>query len=158
MNQANAESAIEQMPPHECWAAMRTVSLGRLGFSVDDEQEIFPLNYVIDQGTIVFRTSSSSRIGLCLDGRGVAFEADGFAEGVTDGRAWSVVVKGHAKAITGLYDGIAAAELPVHPLQPGDKPRLVRITADAVTGRRFPVVEGATWDTPTTAARRAAAE
>ena len=162
MNEPSGEWAVEQLPPHECWAAMRTVSLGRLGFSVEEEQEIFPLNYVIDQGTIVFRTSSSSRIGLCLDGRGVAFEADGFAEGVTEGTAggmaWSVVVKGHAKAITGLYDSIAAAELPVHPLQPGDKPRLVRITADAVTGRRFPVVHGATWDTPTTAARRAAPE
>jgi uncharacterized protein len=154
MNEPNVETSVEQMPPHECWAAMRTVNLGRLGFSVDEEQEIFPLNYVIDQGTIVFRTSSSSRIGLCLDGRGVAFEADG----LSDGLAWSVVVKGHAKEIAGLYDSIAAAELPVHPLQPGQKPRLVRITADAVTGRRFPVVDGATWDTPTTSARRAAPE
>jgi nitroimidazol reductase NimA-like FMN-containing flavoprotein (pyridoxamine 5'-phosphate oxidase superfamily) len=154
MNEPNVETSVEQLPPHECWAAMRTVNLGRLGFSVDEEQEIFPLNYVIDQGTIVFRTSSSSRIGLCLDGRGVAFEADG----LIDGMAWSVVVKGHAKAIKGLYDSLQAAELPVHPLQPGDKPRLVRITADAVTGRRFTVVDGATWDTPTTAARRAAPE
>lgn len=154
MTKPPVDSSVMQMPSHECWAAMRTVNLGRLGFSVDVEQELFPLNYVVDQGTIVFRTSSSSRIGLCLDGRGVAFEADGFA----DGMAWSVVVKGHAKEITGLYDNIAAAELPVHPLQPGEKPRLVRITADAVTGRRFPVVDGATWDTPTMSARRAALE
>ena len=154
MSEPTTEPSVAEMQPNECWAAMRTVSLGRLAFAVDTEQEIFPLNYVIDQGTIVFRTSSSSRIGLCLDGRGVAFEADGF----TNGMAWSVVVKGRAKAITGLYDSLQAAELPVHPLQSGQKPRLVRITADAVTGRRFPVVAGATWDTPTTAARRAAPE
>jgi nitroimidazol reductase NimA-like FMN-containing flavoprotein (pyridoxamine 5'-phosphate oxidase superfamily) len=154
MTKPPVDSSVMQMPSHECWAAMRTVNLGRLGFSVGAEQEMFPLNYVIDQGTVVFRTSSSSRIGLCLDGRGVAFEADG----ITDDMAWSVVVKGHAKEITGLYDSIAAAELPVHPLQPGHKPRLVRITADAVTGRRFPMVDGATWDTQTTAARHAAPE
>jgi nitroimidazol reductase NimA-like FMN-containing flavoprotein (pyridoxamine 5'-phosphate oxidase superfamily) len=153
-HELTAQAPAPAMPAHECWAAMRTGTLGRLGFSVDGEQEIFPLNYVIDQGTIVFRTSASSRIGLCLDGRGVAFEADG----VADGLAWSVVVKGRAKAITGLYDSIAAAELPVHPLQPGQKPRLVRITADAVTGRRFPVADDSTWDTPITAARRAAPE
>jgi nitroimidazol reductase NimA-like FMN-containing flavoprotein (pyridoxamine 5'-phosphate oxidase superfamily) len=134
MNQQPAAVARE-LPPHECWAMLRTTSIGRLGFAVDDEQEIFPLNFVVDQGTIVFRTSSSSRIGLCLDGRGVAFEADG----LTDGHAWSVVVKGHAKEIRTLEDSVLAAGLPVHPLQAGSKPRLVRITPDALTGRHFPV-------------------
>lgn len=154
MTEPTAESPIAEMPPHECWSAMRTVSLGRLGFSVDAEQELFPLNFVIDQGTVVFRTSSASRIGLCLDGRGVAFEADGFIDGV----AWSVVVKGHAKEIKGLYDSIAAAELPVHPLQPGHKPRLVRITPDAVTGRRFPMLDASGWETSETTTRHASPE
>jgi nitroimidazol reductase NimA-like FMN-containing flavoprotein (pyridoxamine 5'-phosphate oxidase superfamily) len=114
---------------------LRTATLGRLGFAVDDEVELFPLNFAVDQGSIVFRTSSSSRIGLCLDGRGVAFEADG----VSEGSAWSVVVKGHAKEIRALEDSLAAAELPVHPLQHGAKPRFVRITPNALTGRRFVV-------------------
>ncbi|MFL6099413.1 MAG: pyridoxamine 5'-phosphate oxidase family protein [Actinomycetales bacterium] len=136
MNQDQAPLP-EVLPTHECWAMMRTATLGRLGFGVDEEQEIFPLNFVVDQGTIVFRTSSSSRIGLCLDGRPVAFEADG----LTDGQAWSVVAKGHAKEIRTLEDSVLAAELPVQPLQAGSKPRLVRITPDALTGRRFPVAE-----------------
>jgi hypothetical protein len=34
----------------------------------------------------------------------------------------------------------------------------VRITADVVTGRRFPVVDGDIWDTQLTAAQRAAPE
>lgn len=127
---------MEQLPTHECWAMLRTTTIGRLAFALDAEVEVFPLNFVVDGGTVVFRTSSSSRIGLCLDNRGVAFEADG----VTDGRAWSVVVKGHAREIRGLEDSIAAAGLPVHPLQPGSKPRLVRISPDALTGRRFATV------------------
>jgi uncharacterized protein len=133
MNTAASLAAVEQLPTHECWAMLRTATLGRLAFAVDVEQEIFPLNFAVDQGSVVFRTSSSSRIGLCLDGRSVAFEADGF----TDGRAWSVVVKGHAKEIRSIEDSIAAAELPVHPLQAGSKPRLVRVIPNALTGRRF---------------------
>ena len=154
MAEVSGDAPVEQLGSHKCGAAMRTVSLGRLGFSVDQEQEMFPLNFVVDQGSIVFRTSSSSRIGLCLDGRGVAFEADG----VSEGKAWSVVVKGHAKEITGLYDSIGAAELPVQPLQPGQKPRFVRITPDAVTGRRFPVADPSTWQTAHTSAHHAAHE
>ena len=36
-----------------------------------------------------------------------------------------------------VEDSLAAVELPVHPLQEGAKPRFVRITPDALTGRRF---------------------
>jgi uncharacterized protein len=130
-------TGVESPPTHECWAMLRTATLGRLAFAVDEEVEIFPLNFAVDQGSVVFRTSSSSRIGLCLDGRGVAFEADG----LIDGQAWSVVVKGHAKEIRSIEDSLAAAQLPVHPLQAGSKPRLVRIVADALTGRRFATAE-----------------
>lgn len=133
MNAAAAPTAVEPLPTHECWAMLRTATLGRLAFALDEEVEIFPLNFAVDQGSIVFRTSSSSRIGLCLDGRGVAFEADG----LVDGQAWSVVAKGHAKEIRSLEDSLAAAELPVHPLQHGAKPRFVRVTPDALSGRRF---------------------
>lgn len=142
------------LQPHECWSALRTVDLGRLGFAGEGEQELFPLNFVVDQGSVVIRTSSTSRIGLCLDGRPVAFEADGRAEGV----AWSVVVKGRAKPVTGLYESLDAAQLPVHPAQSGSKPRLVRIVPDTITGRRFMVSDPTAWDTALTSAHRSAPE
>ena len=136
-----AQPAIRHLLPHECWAAMGSVTVGRLGFSVDSEQEIFPLNFIADGGTIVFRTSASTRIGLCLDGRSVAFEVDG----VADGTAWSVVAKGTATAVRGLYDNLEVAEVPVHPLQEGSKPRLLRIEVVAITGRRFSVADSKIW-------------
>jgi hypothetical protein len=147
-------SLIVAIQPPECWAALRTTDLGRLSFTVDDQPEIFPINYVVDGGTVVFRTSAHSKIASALDGRPVAFESDGH----TDGLAWSVVVKGQAREVVGLYDSLAVAELPLHPQQGGHKDSLARITPSEITGRRFTVADPRTWDTAVTSAPRSAPE
>jgi hypothetical protein len=145
---------IVRMEPPECWAALRTVDLGRLSFSIEGLPEIFPINYLVDQGSVVFRTGARSKIAMACDGRPVAFEADGR----TDGKAWSVVAKGEAHEIRGLYDSLAVAELPLHPQQAGHKDRLARLTPSEVTGRRFAVVDPSSWDTALTSAPRSAPE
>ncbi|MDI1288516.1 MAG: pyridoxamine 5'-phosphate oxidase family protein [bacterium] len=141
MTQPAGTSASSQLLPHDCWALMSTVHVGRLGFSTNDEQEIFPLNFIADHGSIVFRTSNSTRIMQCLDGRAVAFEADH----VGADEAWSVVAKGTAAAVTGLYENLDVAELPVHPLQSGSKPIFVRILVDTISGRRFVPIDTRVW-------------
>jgi uncharacterized protein len=151
---AEDRTQIVAIQPPECWAALRTADLGRVSFSVDGQPEIFPINYVVDGGTVVFRTSTISKIAAALDGRPVAFEADGH----TDGLAWSVVVKGQAREVVGLYDSLAVAELPLHPQQAGHKDRLARITPSEITGRRFIVADPQTWDTAMTSAPRSAPE
>jgi nitroimidazol reductase NimA-like FMN-containing flavoprotein (pyridoxamine 5'-phosphate oxidase superfamily) len=127
------EPAVVTLQARECWAALRTTDLGRLAFTVDERPEIFPVSYVVDGGTIVFRTGVGSRITTILDGRPVAFQADGRA----DGFAWSVIVKGQAREVRDLYDSIAAADLPLRPLSPGRKDCLVRVTPVEITGRQF---------------------
>ena len=143
-----------QIQPPECWVALRSTNLGRLSFAVDGQPEIFPINYVTDGGTVVFRTAVHSRIASALDGRPVAFEVDGHS----DGLAWSVIVKGAAREISGLYDSLAVAELPLHPEQGGHKDRVARITPSEITGRRFTVADTHAWETAVTSARRAAPE
>jgi nitroimidazol reductase NimA-like FMN-containing flavoprotein (pyridoxamine 5'-phosphate oxidase superfamily) len=145
---------VATLEPPDCWAALRTTERGRLAFSVGDQPEVFPINFVVDHGTVVFRTSSTSLVAQAMDGRPVAFEADGR----TGDHDWSVVVKGQAREITGLYESLEAAELPIHPEQPGPKSRVARITPTAITGRRFPVAGPQTWDNPMSHASRSAPE
>jgi nitroimidazol reductase NimA-like FMN-containing flavoprotein (pyridoxamine 5'-phosphate oxidase superfamily) len=145
---------VATLEPPDCWAALRTTERGRLAFTVGDQVEVFPINFVVDHGTVVFRTSSTSLIAQVLDGRPVAFEADGR----TDDNDWSVVVKGQAREITGLYESIEAAELPIHPEQGGRKSRLGRISPSDITGRRFAVAVPQTWDNPMSHASRSAPE
>ena len=81
--------------PDVCWNLLRSAEVGRLAVSIKDQPDIFPINFVVDHGTVVFRTAEGTKLAAAVLGRGVAFEADGFDAGA--GEAWSVVIKGRAE-------------------------------------------------------------
>ena len=108
--------------------------MGRLAVVLDGRPDIFPLNHVVDRGSLVFRTDMGTKL-LGAVGQQVAYEIDGYD--AANGEAWSVVVKGRAHEVRQLHDVIDTVSLPLFPWQGGAKPRFVRIEADQVTGRRF---------------------
>ncbi|GGC84167.1 hypothetical protein GCM10011512_08730 [Tersicoccus solisilvae] len=126
---------MEQLPEHACWEALRSAEVGRLAVVVEDHPEIFPVNFVVDHGTVVFRSAEGSKVDAALSGRALAFEADG----VSNGQAWSVMVKGFAEWPHDVDDAVAAAALPLFPWQAGEKNRFVRVVPTEVSGRRFAV-------------------
>jgi nitroimidazol reductase NimA-like FMN-containing flavoprotein (pyridoxamine 5'-phosphate oxidase superfamily) len=127
---------------NECWALLRSAEVGRLAVSIGDRPDIFPVNFVVDHGSVVFRTAEGTKLAAAALGRAVAFEVDGFdADG---GEAWSVVVKGAATELERMFEVFEATELPLFPWHTSPKPRFVRIEPESVTGRRFHVVERAT--------------
>ena len=130
---------IEILSPDECWVLLRDSVVGRLAVAVDGSPDIFPVNPVVDHGTIVFRTAAGTKLAG-TKGRDVAFEVDGYDPDTA--RAWSVVVKGRAHEIWEIDETIRALRLPLFPWQSGRKPRLVRIEPVDVTGRRFVVGGG----------------
>ncbi len=121
------------------WALARDSVVGRLAVTVGGRPDIFPVNHVVDHGTIVFRTAEGTKLCAAI-GHPVAFEVDGYD--TSDGTAWSVVVKGVAHEIRELSEVVDALTLPVFPWHAGPKPRYVRIEPDSITGRRFPVSGG----------------
>ena len=129
------EQAIEQLSPDECWALLRGAEVGRLAIAVMNRPDIFPINYVVDHGTVVFRTAEGTKLAGAVLGSAVAFEVDGYDP--TGGEAWSVVVKGRALELTKLLDVFEATDLPLFPWHTSPKPRFVRIEPESVTGRRF---------------------
>jgi nitroimidazol reductase NimA-like FMN-containing flavoprotein (pyridoxamine 5'-phosphate oxidase superfamily) len=152
-----------RLSPAECWGLLRTAQVGRLAVTVAGRPEIFPVNYVVDHGTVVFRTAEGTKLAALAVAPVVAFEADGRypaepgAPGEPD-QAWSVVVKGGIREIDRLDELVASAELPLHPWHAGPKGRFVRVVPDEVTGRRFPVADTAAWEHPLSGSRRTAAE
>ena len=151
-----ATDGVEQLPVDTCWSLLRTTSVGRLAVIVGDHPEIFPLNFAVDQGTLVFRTGDGSKALGATSGAAVALEADGYDDATNE--AWSVVVRGRARTISEVHDLMDTVDLPLFPWQGGDKSRFVRISPDVVTGRRFPVVDPSTWRTLPADARRAPLE
>lgn len=147
---------VEQLSADVCWTLLRQVPIGRLAVWVEDHPEIFPLNFTVDRGTLVFRTDPGTKLTGALSGVPVALEADGLeAIGTV---AWSVVVKGQAEQITRALELMDTADLPLLPWQTGQKGRFMRIVPTEVTGRRFPVAAPEWWRTPFSGTSRTAEE
>jgi nitroimidazol reductase NimA-like FMN-containing flavoprotein (pyridoxamine 5'-phosphate oxidase superfamily) len=124
----------------ECWRLLVDAEVGRLALAIGDAPEIFPVNFVVDNRTVVFRTAEGTKLASLAISRRVAFEIDGFD--AATGEAWSVVVHGVADVLERLNDVYAAQELPLFPWEAAPKPVFVRIEPRAVTGRRFMAMRG----------------
>ncbi len=148
------ETVAEELEPGDCWSLLRSGTLGRLAVSTEAGPEIFPVNYVVNHGAVVFRTGEGTKLSAMLASPSVAFEIDG-QEGA---RSWSVVVKGQARRLTGLHESIDAARLPLNPDHAGPKANVVELLAAQVSGRRFVTADPAVWATALTGSRHAASE
>ena len=133
---SNQADGFERLDEDECWALLEEDEVGRLAVSVNGRPDIFPVNYVVDERSVVLRTAPGLKLAAAVLGAGVAFEVDGLDH--DRHRGWSVVVAGRAEEIEGIEPRLHAEDLPLRPWTGGgDKPRFVRIVPDRVTGRRL---------------------
>jgi len=133
---------MEELAPHECWELLRHNDVGRLAVAIENHPDIFPINYVTDHGTIVFRTAEGTKLAAAVLGVGVAFEIDGFDR--PSGEAWSVVLKGTAVEIERMQELFDALDLPLFPWHTAPKHRFFRIVPHSLTGLRFRAIAAAT--------------
>ena len=138
-------SESTELSTAESWALLTEAVVGRLAVIVNDRPEIFPINHLVDRGSVVFRTAAGTKLAGC-SGHWVAFEVDGYD--ILTACAWSVVVKGEAQQVNRLYDVLEVIELPLFPWSSAPKPHFIRIELDSITGRRFEVAGGARSSTP----------
>ena len=139
-------SGMTVLATHECLELLRGEQVGRLAVAITNHPDIFPVNYVVDRGDVVFRTAEGTKLAAAVLGNGVAFEIDGVDDATHD--AWSVVVKGHAVELQRMQELFDAAALPLFPWHASPKHRYVRIEPVEITGRRFHIVDPATWQDP----------
>ena len=156
MTEKASPPVTEVLESHQCWELLRRVSVGHLAVWVDDHPDIFPVNYKVDHGTLVFRTGAGTKFEAALGETPVALEADGVDAG--SGVAWSVVVKGPATAVTKTEEVLDTVGLFLFPWEAGRKDHFVRIVPTSVTGRRFTVTPPVTWWTSLDDATRAGME
>ena len=153
---ADTELTVEELPESACWALLRTTSVGRLAVWMEDHPDIFPLNYAVDHGTVVFRSRAGTKVSAALSDSPVALEADGYDANAAE--AWSVVIKGSAEEISEGADLLDTIDLPLFPWQAGDKGQFIRIVPVVTSGRRFPIADPSVWRTPLFGLRRASME
>ena len=111
---------------------LASVALGRLVTSVDSQPEIFPVNFVVQHRTILFRTAQGTKLVSAVINNRVVFKADEAV--VTEG--WSVIVKGTARV---LHDSAEIEEAERAQLLPSTASPIstyVRVIPSVITGRR----------------------
>ena len=117
----------------ECWNLLSSVSLGRLVTSVDGHPEIFPVNFVVQRRTVLFRTAQGTKLVSTAINNNVLFEADDH----TVSQGWSVIVKGLAHILSTGEELAEAERGQLLPWTSTSKQHFVRIRPLSVTGRRF---------------------
>jgi nitroimidazol reductase NimA-like FMN-containing flavoprotein (pyridoxamine 5'-phosphate oxidase superfamily) len=127
----------QELTDDECRRLLGERHLGRLALVDGDGPVIFPVNYTLDEGAVVFRTDPGSKLDAAPAGGPVAFEVDAVDE--RDRTGWSVVVRGQAGEVSDPADLQRLRALPLYPWAPGTKTRYVRIRPVSVTGRRIAI-------------------
>lgn len=140
----DTEPGTEILSEEACWERLRRTSIGRLGVHHDGQPAIYPINYLVDGSSVVFRTRSDSKISHSPLLERVAFEIDGFEPG--QGDAWSVLVKGFGRFVDSAVEIEHADALPLYPWVDVERSAWVRIVPVEVTGRRFHIVGDAVTD------------
>lgn len=130
--------AIEQGPisvldEKQAWNLLSSVPLGRLVTSFGGQLEIFPVNFVTQNGTVLFRTAEGTKLFTTVMNEKVLFEADDH----TADEGWSVIVRGTARMLTGAEEIRDAEQAGLMPWVPTEKLRFVRVTPSEISARHF---------------------
>ncbi|MHA7241473.1 pyridoxamine 5'-phosphate oxidase family protein [Arthrobacter sp. TMS1-12-1] len=126
--------AHQSLEPEECWALLSTGQTGRVGFVRDGRVFIFPVNYLVHDQAIFFRTSASGDLGRSPLDR-VAFQVDHVIPEQMSG--WSVLVQGSTAAVQD--EALSASvwgRMTNEPWADGNRRHLVQVAPASISGRR----------------------
>lgn len=140
-NAASRPPPPEKLDEAECLRLISPGGVGRLAYSGRFGLTVLPVNYVLHEGTIVFRTGGESataqdlRTGIKNAEYRVAFEIDELDTAMREG--WSVLIRGAAHEVVSEAERADAARSGVEPWVAGLKELYVRILPAQITGRRI---------------------
>jgi uncharacterized protein len=137
MPTADLNTGLEVIESGECFDLLATEEVGRLGVVFAGRPEIFPVNYAVDEDSVVFRTNAGTKLSGSIVSP-VVFEVDHLDRKTRS--AWSVIIHGSAHHVgdhahSSLRQRVP--ELTLVPWLPNSRPHLIRILPTSVTGRRI---------------------
>ena len=133
----------QELTKQECFGLLAGQQLGRVVLVDDRGPLALPVNFVVDQHSVLFRSDEGTKLAVASRGARVAFEVDGTDAATRTG--WSVLVRGEAVEVTDPAELERVRRLPLSPWAPGPKDRYVRILPTALTGRRIALPEDTPW-------------
>jgi uncharacterized protein len=129
-----AAGQLRELTKSECFELLARNTIGRLAIVDDRGPVVFPVSYVLDRHTVVFRTEAGTKLHAASRGGRACFEVDGTDAATHTG--WSVVVRGVLTEVTGRAELARVRALPVQAWAPGTRNHYVRALPAVLTGRR----------------------
>lgn len=129
------DGGLELLTESQAVELLAGAEVGRIGITVGALPAIFPVNFRLVEGAIVFWTAPGSKLSAAVDGQVVAFEVDDWQ--LADRSGWSVLAVGRAAVVddAGLAERARAARL--EPFVDGAREVMVSIEPTFLSGRRI---------------------
>ena len=139
--QGAAAAVTQLLEEAECRRLIAVGGVGRIGYTGRFGPTILPVNYVLYEQTIVFRTGQHSpmgedlRTGIADAEYKVAFEIDEISPATKEG--WSILLQGAAHHVNSESELANVRRSGVQTWPGGEKDLFIRIVPDRITGRRI---------------------
>ncbi|GGX76958.1 pyridoxamine 5'-phosphate oxidase family protein [Streptomyces fructofermentans] len=131
----HANDGFRELDRSECLRLLAQAPVGRVVYTRQALPAVLLVNFALDGGAVVVRTSAASEFVRAVDGAVVSFEADEVDAVARSG--WSVIVTGRAALVT-------EQSVHAHLLRSGPRPWVswptdvfIRIEPELVTGREL---------------------
>ncbi|MGH1561256.1 pyridoxamine 5'-phosphate oxidase family protein [Mumia sp. DW29H23] len=127
---------LMQLSADECWELLGSQEVGRVGFVAEGAPQIFPVNFMVHEGRILFRTTPYGAVAQAVTGTPIAFEVDTIDASSQTG--WSVLLTGEGqhetdpKVLADLWGPDRAT-----PWADGSRVLWISLTPTVVSGRRI---------------------
>ena len=124
---------LQELSTEECLSLVSSKNVGRLAYLGTEGIEVLPLNYVVHDGTLLFRTSPHTSLGRRLRLDAAAFEVDEIDDYTQSG--WSVLIRGRVEPVD--VDELPPSSDRPQPWPAGQRPLHLRLAPRTITGRRL---------------------
>ncbi|MFF2009573.1 DUF1918 domain-containing protein [Streptomyces sp. NPDC058195] len=139
---AGARPRLEEVGEKECWELLGDHGVGRVAVEAADVLDVFPVNYRVIGGSVLFMTTATSALALAAaSGAEIAFEEDHLDEAFHQG--WSVLLVGPVRLVPDSVESRPLRDAAHAQSWAGEgRDTLVLLAPHRVTGRRI-LVPGA---------------
>ena len=133
----STEVRERELTEEQCWDLLADNHVGRLAVNDAHGPVILPVNYLVDDGSVVIRSDPGTKRAAAVHGLPAAFEVDH----VDDHRhlGWSVLLRGQLVEVTDPGERDRLSRLPLAPWVGGEKAHVLRLIETTVSGRRIPL-------------------
>lgn len=132
----SSRSSITDLSESECYDLLVTTTVGRVAFVNGEGQQLLPLNFILVDSVVYFRTLVDGVLAELASGmRDVAFGVD--YHGLTTRDGWSVTIVGATSVVDDpeTLDQVSN-DARLHPWVPGERLLIIQLVPRAITGRR----------------------